>query len=246
MAKTLVNCRDLLRDYLDEQTASDWSEAELNSLINSYYHEVRSAVITVYEDYYMTTVNFNSVASQQEYGSSDSAPTNVLKVRRVELNYDVSATSGAPTRCLPLHNFDAVRRDLGYENSGIGLRTYGNAFYYTFGFRSNFTIGFIPEPDKTGTNAIKMWYIREAADLSADSSDIDLPYADKNYMLIVWGATSEALRFGQQAVTEAEDFEDKYKSGVLKMQEELEDRIAEEGKTILDVSGQSVDFSSAY
>lgn len=242
MAKVLSDARTLVRSFLDEATAADWSNAELNTLINVKYHEVRAMVVTVYEDYYMTTANFNSVASQQEYTSTDSAPTNIFKIRRVELNYDVAAAAGAPTRCLPLHNFDAVRRDLAYTNSGIGLKTYGNAFYYSYGFRSNFTIGFIPEPDKAGTNAVKIWYIREAADLSGDSSDIDIPYADKNYIYVVYGAAADALRFGQQATSEANNFESLYKAGMTKMQEELEDRVAEEGKSVIDTQGVSLDF----
>lgn len=246
MAKTLSNARSLTRSFLDEAIAADWSNAELDTLINTKYHEVRTMVVTTYEDYYLTTTTFNTVANQEEYGSSHGAPTDVHKIRRVEVNYDTSASSGAPTRCLPLHNIDAVRRDLGYTNAGIGLKVHGNAFYYTYGFRSNFTIGFIPIPDRAGTNAIRIWYVTEAADLSSDSSDINIPYADKNYIYIVYGAVADALRFGQQATSEADRFEGLYKAGMDKMQEELEDKISEETKTVLDVVGMDVNFNQPY
>ena len=244
MAKVLSEVRSLVRSFLDETTAADWSNAELNSLINTKYHEVRTMVVTTFEDYYMTTDLFDTIANRQEYTSAHGVPTDVFKIRRVELNYDTGATSGAPTRMLPIHNFDAVRRDLALTNSGIGLKTNGNSLYYSYGFRSNFTIGFIPIPTNSDTDAVKIWYIQEATDLSSDSSDVNIPYADKNYIHIVYGATADALRFGGQATSEAERFESLYKAGLDKMQEELEERDAQDTKTVLDFSGDSLDFSS--
>lgn len=242
MSKVLSDVRTQVRSFLDEPTAADWSNSELNTLINTYYHNVRSAVIQVYEDYYQTTAQFNTVANQQEYGSSDGVPTNIHKIRRVELNYDASVSSGAPTRMLPISNIDAVRRDLGYQNAGLGLKTYSNGAYYTYGFGSNFKIGFIPIPDKAGTNAVKIWYVKEESDLSSDSSSLDLPYVDKHWMLVAYGATSEALRFGQEDSAEADKYERKYDKGISLMQQELEDKISEESKFVLDVSGDYIDF----
>lgn len=201
--------------------------------------------VTVYEDYFITTANFNTVANRQEYTVSvDSVPSNVFKIRRVELNYDTSNTNGAPTRMLLITNMDVVRRDLAYTNAGVGLRTNSNSFYYSYGFRSNFVMGFIPIPSRAGTNAVKIWYVTEASDLSGDSSDINIPYADKNYIYVVYGATADALRFGGQATSDADSFESLYKAGMDKMQEELEDREAQDTKTVLDFSGESLDFSS--
>lgn len=240
--KTLTNVRTYVRSLLDETTAADWTNAELNRLINNRYHRVITAVINVYEDYYLTTDTFDSVEDQEEYGSSDGAPTDVFKVRRVELNYDVSSSSGAPTRCLPISTIDAVRRDLSYTNTGIGLQVYSNAHYYIYGYGSNFKIGFIPKPDKDGTNAIKIWYIKEVSDLSSDSDQLDIPYADRYWNLIAEGATGDALRFGQQDNDSADKFDIKFEQGLGIMQQELEDRVAEESKSVIDVTGEILDF----
>jgi len=234
--KTLLNARTLIRGYTDETTPDDWTNADLNSLINVYYHNIRAVVISTFEDYYLTTGTFNIVKDKQEYGSADGVATDIYKIRRVELNYDVATSGSAPTRMLPLTNIDEVRRDLGLVNAtSIITTSAGN--YYTYGFGSNFKIGFIPIPDEAGTNAAKIWYVKEAADLSADSDDIDIPYADKNYMAIVYGATAEALRFGQQDSPEATQMEAKYREAKTIIQEELEDKISEETKMVTDVSG---------
>lgn len=231
----------MVRSMLDESSPKDWTNAELNALINTKYHDIRAKVINVFEDYYLTTATFDSVEDQQEYGNSDGLPTDILKLRRVELNYDTSASTSVPTRCLPTP-LDAERRDLGQASKGVGFKTLSNAQYYTYGYGSDMKIGFIPIPDKDGTDAIKLWYIQEASDLDSDSDTLDIPYADKYWMLVVYGSVADALRFGQQDSVEADKLDAKFLVGMNQMQEDLEDRIAEETKTVMDVSGDYLNF----
>ena len=242
--KTRLTVRKFVRSYLDEASEADWSDEEINIAINTYYHNVRTVAIAAYEDYYMQTNTFNSVANQEEYGELDGVPLDIFKMRRVELNYDVSQTNGAPTRCMPIHNIDAVRRDLAYANAGIGLKVFSNAFYYSYGFGPNFKIGFSPVPNNNGVNAIKIWYIREAPDIDDDDTIFDIPYVDKNWILIAYGAVAELLRFGSQDPEDADRFDQRYQIGVTKMQEELEDREAEDAKSVLDTTGNMLDFDN--
>lgn len=243
MAKYRSDIRTQVRSYLDEASSGDWTDTELNRLINIYYHKVRSAVITVYEDYYLTTDELNSVVLQQEYGSTDGLATDIFKIRRVEIKYSPSAIEPIPTRCLPIQNIDSVRRDLLYTNSSVGLHTTGNAFYYRYGYGSGLKIGFIPKPTESGTNAIKVWYVPLGSDLSDDTTALDIPNPDLNYLTIAFGATSEALRFGQQEMDSAKEFERKYERGIQLMQEELEDFVAEESKNIMDVNSEQFDVA---
>lgn len=199
--------------------------------------------MTVFENYYLTTDNFNTTANQQEYGSAGGVATDIFKIRRVELNYDVSNSNSAPTKCVPI-DFDEVNRDLGMTNAGIGVRVSSAANYYFYGHGSGFTIGFIPIPDKTGTNAGKMWYIRQLSDLSSDSENIDIPYPDRYWINIAYGATADALRFGQQDSPEGDKFEQKMIAGIVLMQEELEDYAAESTKTVIDTTGAFIDFET--
>ena len=62
-------------------------------------------------------------------------------------------------------------------------------------------------------------------------------------MLVCYGATADALRFGQQDSPEADKFDAKFVAGILLMQEELEDKVAEEAKTVQDISGEFLDFT---
>lgn len=241
MSKTLLQTRSLCRSLLDEATAADWTDAELNSYINIRYHQLYTAVINVFEDYYLTTTTFDTVADQQEYTSTDGVPTDVYKIRRVELNYNTSASSSAPTRCLPITNIDIITQDLGQTNTSGSIQGSGN--YYTYGHGSNLTIGFIPIPDEAGTDAVKIWYVKQISDLASDSTALDIPYADRYYESIVNGAVSDALRQGQQDEEAANMHEAKFDRGLMLMQQELEDKISEEAKYIQDVSGELLDFS---
>src|SRR3990167_6151195 len=97
MSKTRLQCLTQIRSFLDETSAADWTDAELVLLINTAYHRVVTAVMTVYENYYLTTDQFNTTADQEEYDSDDGIATDIFKLRRVEVNYNVSDSNSAPT-----------------------------------------------------------------------------------------------------------------------------------------------------
>ena len=236
MAKTLETIRTQVRSYLDEDTAADWTDPELNVLVNTYYHHVYSAVVDVFEEYAPLKTDFlSTVANQQEY----SLPSDFFKIRRVEIDYDTANTDSIAQRAIPI-NMDAVRRDLGNENLGVTIRRGSN--YYLRGNQ----LGFVPVPDQTGTNAIKIWYYPVQSDMTTDATTIDLPYPDRDWILIAWGAAAEALAFGQQETAESSRLERKYEKGIEMMKQRLEDRITDETKIVVDSSGENVDFESHY
>lgn len=236
MAVTLAQIRQQVRSYLDETIASDWSDTELNRLINQRYHRVYAAVTTVYEDYHITTAFTNMVADQQEY----TLPSDIYKIRRVEINYDVNNSNSQFQRAAPVGTVDAIRTRL--SETQIGSNILRNPVYYNLGT----TVGFLPIPTLSGTNAIKLWYVPTATELSSDSSTIDIPYPERYWHLIAEGATADADRFGEQNSTEADKFDGKFDRGIQLMQEELEDRVADDSKFIIDVSGDSLDFGGTY
>lgn len=231
MAKQLSTLRTDVRHYLDESTQADWKDTDLNRIINKYYHKVVTAVMTTFENYYMTEATADTVADQQEYA----LPSDFFKLRRVEINYDIDTNNSSWSRGLPM-DMDEVRHNLSNENFGVGTLT--SPRYYVQGN----VFGFLPIPDKNGNEAIKIWYIKYVSDLSSDTSTIDIPYPDRYYDIITKYAAAEALRKGQQEPIEAKRLRDEAKDDLEEMRRELEDRVAEEAKTIIDVSGQNLDF----
>ena len=233
MAKTLSNLRTTTRVLLDEATTADWSVAEVDTAINYAYHELVTAIMETYEEYFIKTDTFNSVANQQEYGQSDGLNSDFFKIRRVEINYDPSNSNASPERAYPII-LDDITRDVGNANWGVISRSHPN--YYLIGHGStNMKLGFIPIPDEAGTNAIKIWYVYMPVDLSAITDEIDIPYPDRYGRLISYGAAADLLRKGQQEEAAALRYRAEFEMGLEKMKQQLEDRKADDVKSITDV-----------
>lgn len=235
MSKTLITLRNDVRHYLDENTQADWLDTDLNRIINKNYHRVATAAMDTFENYYMTEATADTVASQQEYA----LPSDFYKLRRVEINFDIDASATSFERALPV-DLDQVRNNL--ANVEIGTFAVQYPKYYLQGS----IIGFLPIPDKDGNEAIKIWYIKYLSDLAADTDAIDIPYPDRYYAIITKASASEALRKGQQEPVEAKRLEDEVQKDIEQMKKELEDRVAEETKTIIDTSGENYDFGEPY
>ena len=127
MAKTFLNAKTHTRVSLDEVSQDDWLDTEVEREVNNGYQEVVTSVMETYEEFYVTTSQFDSVADQQEYGTYDGLPTDIFKLRRVELNYNVSDSNSIPRRAKPVR-VDEILRDLG--NSALGISVYRNPAYY--------------------------------------------------------------------------------------------------------------------
>lgn len=227
--------------YLDESAPADWTSSQVDSAINYSYHELVTAVIDSFEDFYVTTTTLNSVANQQEYGSSDGLPTDIVKVRRVEINSDPSNSDASPDRALPV-NFDGVYRDLG--NTNLGVRS--SPVYYLIGNGSDTKIGFLPIPDESGTDNIKIWYIPEQDDMSSGTDSPNIPYIDRYSKLIVWGAVADLLSKGQQEETASNKYGNKFELGLRKMKAELEERKADDSDGVTDTVGLDLNFGDEY
>lgn len=243
MAKTLANLRSQTRMYLDEATTDDWTTAETDVEINAGYHEVATSAMDAYEEYYVKTANFDSVANQQEYDTTDGIPSDIYKIRRLEINYDVDNSNSIARRARPVR-MDSVLRDLG--NSALGITVYRNPAYFIYGSStgaSGLKIGLIPEPTKAGTNAFKIWYVPFIADMASSTDNPNIPYPDRYAKLISLYAASQLLRKGQQEEAVAAQYLDDFEKGLMKMKRELEGRIDDDSKSVIDVKGEDVDFT---
>jgi hypothetical protein len=239
MAKTLLDCTTQTRVYLDEQVAADWTDAQVLLAINAAYQMVITAVMEVYEDYYMSTTTLPTVVDQNEYLVAGGLPSNLFKIRRIEINYNPSVANSNSNRLM-----DEARSNL--NNNLVGLSVYRNPAYYSYGFGDNLTIGIIPAVQSAGATAFKLWYIPLVADMAASGDSVNVPYADRFWWAIPLLAAGSLLRKGQQEESAAATY---IRDGQLlldDMRELLEDRVAEEGKVIVDVMSEETDFGVPF
>jgi len=227
------------RMFLDEVSPTSWSDTEVQREVNYGYHDIVTTVMTTYEDFYMTTpILINIVDNQQEYGIIDGLPSDIFKMRRVEMNY--SPTGTQYVKAAPIRDISAIRDSI--MTSGTGSATL-RPLYYVYGFGANFHIGIIPLPSENSTNGIKVWYIPTQIDLVAPTDVPNIPYPERYATIIPLIAASNLLRKGQQEEVVAARYladADKMKMDLM---EELEDRISDDGRVILDSIGYDTDFT---
>ena len=246
MAKDFDYARAQTRTYLDEATQADWKDAEIDREVNNGYHEVVSSVMTVYEDFYLTSVGFDTVANQQEYGTADGLPTNMFKLRRLEVNFTPATENSMRVVAKPA-TLDDVNMPLGVSNPAI--TPFQRPTYYLIGGGStDYKVGFLPIPTSSGpdwasNNNCKLWYIEEPEDLLLGGDLIKIPYPDRYAKLIARYAAGILLSKGQQEEKNATNYMVIYNTELNKMQEELEDRVSDGAKHVIDTAGEDIDFS---
>lgn len=227
MAKQLQQLRTNVRVILDETSAADWSDAQIDTEINWCYMEMYTAVIDVYEDYYRTVSNNSFVANTNEYA----LPDDFFKIRRLEAKYE----SGADYFKVTPYSFDQIVRGISSTNIGSTSRP----IYQLSGSY----LQVLPVPTTTLANAMKLTYIKQITELSANTDTIDLPFPDRYGKYIIKGACAQLLSKGQQEERIASSYEAYFQLGLRKMKEELETRYADGVKMIQDLSGTDNNFS---
>ncbi|MDD5407020.1 MAG: hypothetical protein PHE73_08800 [Sulfurovaceae bacterium] len=241
MAKTLTNLRTGVRVYLDEASQADFLDSEVDRSINYAYHNLISRIVTIYENFYETpnsgVFSYATVANQQEYVID---PT-LVKVTRVEINYNPGSSSSISLRAIPIKTDEA---QLNLSNSAYSGSSF-NSGYYLRGSLSNQVIGFIPIPtvsDIGNTKSISVWGIVLPTDLVNGTDAVNIPYVDNFSHLIELKAASILLSKGQQEEVTASKYVQEYEFGVKMMMEFLHARQADGVWMIQDVEAENLDF----
>lgn len=240
MAKTFANLRTGVRIYLDESSAADFLDSEVNRSINYAYHDVVAEVMKVYEQFYETTTPFTYaiVANQQEY----TVDATLIKITRVEINYAPNQSGSIPLRAIPVKMDEDL---LNISNSASSGSVF-NAGYYIHGNLSAQKIGFIPIPTVSDTTAqsISVWGTTIQTDMVNDSDEPVIPYPDLWGRLIELKAAEILMHKGNENEDAALRYQALYKQGILDLQQFLRDRQADGVMGIIDVELDNLDFQT--
>lgn len=219
MAKTLSNLQVGVRIYLDEANQADFLDTEVLRSINYAYQDVAKNVVEVHEDYFFTTTPkfISTVVNQQEY----SLDTSLVKIRRVEINYNPSDVNSVAQRATAIKTEEMPLR---LQANSIGQSGLFSAGYYVNGQQGSQIIGFTPVPTNAGTNNASIWGIAMPDDLVLTTDTIKIPYPDAFGYLIELRAAAILLRKGQQSENYAQQYMTEYREGILEMKNYLKDR----------------------
>ena len=237
--KQFADLQTGVRVYLDESSQGDFLDSEVQRSINYAYHDVITRVMEVYEQFYETTTPFQYalVAKQQEYTIDPS----LIKVTRVEINYNPNLANSQPNRAVPVKMDEAL---LNIGNIASQGNIY-NAGYYLHGNIGAQTIGLVPPPSVSDTTgkSISVWGIAIPGDLVNPTDNVNIPYADNFSQLVELKAASILLEKGQQSSNASTKYMDQYDKGTMRMQQFLKERQADGVAMITDAEVIDMDFS---
>ena len=215
---TLTELRTRARRLADAVGNSFFSDAEINDYINTGLGELHDVLVTKFEDYYASSIEFSLVSGTSEYSLSSVGLNNMYKLLGVDL------VQGSETVRVPRYSFQerntfssnqALYSDRGHTNHRYNLN--GNE------------IRFIPKP--TSTDTVKVWYIPTYAKLVNDSDAVDGNIAPnwEEYAVI-----SAALKMRQKEETSTTSLERSKEDITLRIEEAARNRDAGEPMGIVD------------
>ena len=239
MAKTLQDLQTEVRTYLDEAVQEDWTDTQVTMAVNRAYHDVCAFVMEIYEQFYETTSPFTYavVANQQEYLIDPS----LIKVTRVEINYNPLVTGSQPSRVLSVKSDEILRNLANADNPPNNTFASG---YYLHGSIGSQYIGFVPVPQVSDTTgqSISVWGIALPTDLVNSGDNVNIPYADRFSYLVSLKAAAQLLRKGQEEEAAAGNYINEYRAGIVDLMNFLKDRQADGGTFIEDDILDDIDF----
>jgi len=173
---TLQSIMDKAR-YFTRTTVVNYSDADLKSNINNYLHYFVNEILESMDDWGFGETNTSQdlVASQQPY----TFPSGILKVKRVEISYDGTNWK------------EAQPFDINMRNGANDTTTISQDFSQSLPFYDAFgtILNLYPIPDIAVTNGLKIWYEKEATELSASSDEPT--FAEAYHKALAYGAAKD-------------------------------------------------------
>lgn len=168
----------IVRQRINETTASRWTDAELLSNANEWYYRVRNAVIEVNKNYYEVSANASTANGPLYAMPSDLVDP--LNFKELEIDYDNDDKYVQAQR--------VPQEYLGGTGQTAGQFTTTNPAYYIKGRN----VGVYPTPTTTVSDGLRFWYIKDITRLSSGSDSPDVP--EELIYPIINGAAGMALK----------------------------------------------------
>lgn len=176
-ASTSDGLRNFTRMLTNTNTAT-YTNADLDASINTYYDLVVTEILDSMDEWdfqadYATT---SLVASQQEY----TLPTDILKIKRVEISYDGSTW------------YEVKAEDVNEESYDSGSTSRINNNYTQANARYDLmdnSLFLKPVPTTAVTSGLKVWYEKLPTQLSSVTSEPD--FARPFHKVLSYGAAKD-------------------------------------------------------
>lgn len=200
----------------------------LATWVNDAYMQMCDEITKVNPDFFTKSATTSSVTSQQEYD----LPSDFEKALMVNIQID-----GTWKRALPLANINQIPT-VADTSSGQGFSWATPRFYIVGG-----NIGFMPIPDETTTNNIKVWYVYTPEEMDADADVPALPA--KYHHVIKYGAYANYLDQDDEHAA-AERMRIRFDTLTQRMVENLVDNQIDEPRSVEITTNHDLYFDDQY
>ena len=175
-ASTSAGLRNYTR-FITNTNSTTYTDADLYANLNMWYHDVVNEILKSMDGWdfqgeYATT---SMVASQQEY----ILPTDILKIKRIEVTYD--GTNWYKVNFTDINSRESTNDTTSIANNyteyNPSADLYDNSMFL------------YPIPTSASTNGIKVWYEKEATELSAATSEP--AFTEAYHKILCYGAAKD-------------------------------------------------------
>lgn len=147
-----------MRERLEEATARQWTDAELNRWINEGCRDLARTTECL-----LASATAAVTAGTQTYTNG---PTDIIRIHRVQ--YEPTGSSQKyPLEAREFNTMDSIW----WTSQSITQST--PQYYTTWGFPPTVTFVLYPTPTINGN--LRIYYARQPADVSADGTALDIP-----------------------------------------------------------------------
>jgi hypothetical protein len=175
-ASTSAGLRNFTR-FLTNTNTTTYSNADLDAALNTYYHQFTNDILESMDDWDFQgeVATASLVASQQEY----IFPTDLLKIKRVEVSYD-------GTNWYVAKPFDISERSEPLDTTSVATDFSTTDPYYD---AHDISLFLYPIPSSNVSGGLKIWYEKEATELTAVTNEP--VFAEAYHKGLAYGAAKD-------------------------------------------------------
>jgi hypothetical protein len=164
--QTYSAVRQKIQRDLDIQDELFIQSDELMGYVNDAIDECEAEIMTIYEDYFLTSASLSLVQGQSDY----SLPSDIYANKIRSIIYANGTTIFPITRVRDWKKFEKIAL----------LNQYPNTVEYNYLIKNpsaqdGMKLVLIPAARETNSTAVTIWYLRNANRVTSDSSIIDIP-----------------------------------------------------------------------
>lgn len=198
---TLVSLRTRVQGDLDLEDETFITDADINTWINEAIKKAEIIIHNLYEDYFLSETTITISAGTKLY----SYPTDIYgnKIRKIIFQDSAGNTSHEVKRARNLA--DASDRDI-YDTGSSPILE-----WTPYNDSDGRKIRIFPEGSRAGT--LRVWYIRNAAQLAADTDSCDIDEFERYVIQAV--KTDCYFKEGDPRAVSSKQFEEQYKQDMI-------------------------------